>query len=271
MDSAKIIGVISIKGGVGKTTTTVNLGSALSEMGKKVLIVDTNYSAPNLALHLGLVKPDASTIHDVLIGKAPIEKAIYEYDGGFHFIPGALNPAAGKIDIFSLKKKLRDLRGNYDFILLDSSPTMNNELLSTIIASDSLIVVTSPDYPTLSCTIKAVKVAKQKNTPIDGIIINKERGKSFELKTEDIEELADVPVIAKVKDDIKVLEALSEATPSVILAPRSNSSIEFKKLAAAMIGQEYQDSNMFSKLFNFFHFKKDKHEINRLVMAKGQK
>lgn len=271
MDSAKIIGVISIKGGVGKTTTTVNLGTALSEIGKKVLIVDTNYSAPNLALHLGLVKPDGATIHDVLMGKAPLEKAIYEYDGGFHFIPGSLNPAAGKIDIFALKKKLKELKSNYDFILLDSSPTMNNELLSTIIASDSLIVVTSPDYPTLSCTIKAVKVARQKNTPIAGIIINKERGKNFELKTEDIEELAEVPVIAKINDDIKILEALSEATPSVISSPRSNSSMEFKKLAAAMIGQEYQDSNMFSKLFSFFHFKKDKHEINRLVMAKSQK
>lgn len=271
MDSAKVIGVISIKGGVGKTTATVNLGTALSELGKKVLIIDTNYSAPNLALHLGLVKPEASTIHDVLMGKSPLEKAIYEYEDKFHFIPGSLNPSAGKIDIFALKKKLRELRGNYDFILLDSSPTMNNELLSTIVASDSLIVVTSPDYPTLSCTIKAVKVAKQKNTPIAGIIINKERGKSFELKTEDIEELADVPVIAKIKDDIKVLEALSEATPSVMMSPKSNSSIEFKKLAAAMIGEEYKDNSLAGRLFNFFHFKKDRHEINRLVMSKGKK
>jgi septum site-determining protein MinD len=270
MESGKVIGVISIKGGVGKTTTTVNLGSALSEMGKKVLIVDTNYSAPNLALHLGLVKPEAATIHDVLMGKAPIEKAIYEYNGAFHFIPGSLTPQAGKIDIFALKKKLREFKNNYDIILLDSSPTMNNELLSTIIASDSLLVVTSPDYPTLSCTIKAVKVARQKNTPIAGIIINKERGKKFELTTEDIEELADVPVIAKIKDDIKVLEALSEATPSVNLSPRSNSSIEYKKLAAAMIGEEYIDNSILGKLKGIFA-KKEKHEINRLVMSKGKK
>jgi septum site-determining protein MinD len=205
------------------------------------------------------------------MGKAPIEKAIYEYEGGFHFIPGALNPQSGKIDIFALKKKLRELRSNYDVILIDSSPTMNNELLSTIIASDNILVVTSPDYPTLSCTIKAVKVAKQKNTPIIGIIINKERGKGFELTTEDIEELADVPVIAKVKDDINVLEALSEATPSVLLSPRSNSSIEYKKLAAALIGEEYEDKSFFGKLKKLFPVKKEKHEINRLVLSKGKK
>jgi septum site-determining protein MinD len=271
MENSKVIGVISIKGGVGKTTTTVNLAAALAGLGQKTLVVDANYSAPNLALHLGLVKPEAATIHDVLTGRSNLDKAIYEHDSGFHFIPGTLNPQNAKIDIFSLKKKLKEIKSNYDVILIDSSPTLNNELLSTIIASDQLLVVTSPDYPTLSCTIKAVKVAKQKNTPIAGIVLNKGRGKSFELSTEDIEELAEVPVIAKVNDDIKILEALSEATPSVILNPTSSSSIEYKKLAAALIGQEYEDPRILGKLFNFFHFKKDKHEINRLVMAKGKK
>jgi len=263
------IGVISIKGGVGKTTAAVNLGAALADRGKKVLIVDANFSAPNLALHLGLVKPDAATIHDVLMGKMPIQKSIYEHEAGFHFIPGALNPQPGKIDIYALKKKLKDLKNDYDIVILDSSPTLNNELLSTIIASDRLLVVTSPDYPTLSCTIKAVKVAKQKNTPIAGLILNKSRGKSFELKTEDIEELAEVPVIAKIKDDVKMLEALSEAMPSVITNPRSNTSIEYKKLAAALVGEEYKETNIFSKLKNIFSAR-EKHEINRLVFSKGK-
>lgn len=271
MEQAKTIGVISIKGGVGKTTTAVNIGAALAELGKKVLLVDANYSAPNLALHLGLVKPEAATIHDVLTGKSAIEKAIYEYEGGFHFIPGSLNPQSGKIDIFALKKKLKELKSNYDVILLDSSPTLNNELLSSIIASDELVVVTSPDYPTLSCTIKAVKVAKQKNTPITGIILNKGRGKSFELSTEDIEELADVPVIAKVNDDVRIIESLSEATPSVNLNPNSRTSIEYKKLAAALMGEEFRDNSIMGKLKSIFSLGKEKHEINRLVMAKSKR
>ena len=267
----KTIGVISIKGGVGKTTAAVNIGAALAQFGKKVLIVDANFSAPNLALHLGLVKPEASTIHEVLMGKMPIQKAIYEHEAGFHFIPGALNPQPGKIDAYALKKKLKDLKNDYDVVVIDSSPTLNNELLSTLIASDQLLVVTSPDYPTLSCTIKAVKVAKQKNTPIAGLILNKGRGKKFELKTEDIEELAEVPVIAKINDDVKIIEALSVAMPSVIVNPRSNSSVEYKKLAAALIGEEYKDPNIFRRLKNIFPFAKEKHEINRLIFAQGKK
>jgi len=66
MNDGKIIGVISLKGGVGKTTTVANLGASLAkDFNKKVLVVDANFSAPNLGLHLGLVDPK-TTIHDVL-------------------------------------------------------------------------------------------------------------------------------------------------------------------------------------------------------------
>ena len=122
---AKVIGIISIKGGVGKTTTVTNLGAALSQIGKKVLLVDANYSAPNLGLHFGLVRPDSATIHDVLINKASIKHATYEHEAGFHFIPGALVPrASDRIDIYRLKNRLKDIKDDYDFILIDSSPTL---------------------------------------------------------------------------------------------------------------------------------------------------
>jgi len=248
----KTIGVISIKGGVGKTTVTSNLGAVLAnDFGKKVLIVDANFSAPNLGLHFGLIKPENATIHDVVVGKSPIEKATYVHDSGFHFVPGSL-VASGKIDVYALKKKLRDFKKNYDIVLIDSSPTLNSEILATMVASDELLVVTSPDYPTLSCTIRAVKLAKQKNIPIAGLILNKQRGKSFELGIEDIEELSEVPVIAALPDDSKVLEALSLATPVSLHAPKKGISIEYKKLAAALIGETYEDPRFFMKLKNMF-------------------
>ena len=266
---SKVIGVISIKGGVGKTTVTTNIGAVLAkEFGKKVLLIDANFSAPNLALHFGLVKPQA-TMHDVVSGKTDFEKAIYVHDLGFHFVPGALN-ASGKFDVFGLKKKLKDIRNNYDVILIDSSPTLNSEMLAAIVASDELLVVTSPDYPTLSCTIRATKLAKSKNTPILGLILNKQRGKNFELSVNDIEELAEVPVLAVLKDDIKVLEALSETVPVSIYAPKSNTGTEYRKLAAALIGEEYKDPSFFGKLKNIFGKSIKKEEINRAVFQKDR-
>jgi len=266
---SKVIGVISIKGGVGKTTVTTNLGAVLAkEFGKKVLLIDANFSAPNLGLHFGLVKPQA-TLHDVVSGKSEFDKAIYVHEAGFHFVPGALN-ASGKFDVFALKKKLKDIRNNYDVILIDSSPTLNAEMLSAIIASDELIVVTGPDYPTLSCTIRATKLAKSKNTPILGMVLNKKRGKNFELSIEDIEELADVPVLAVLKDDDKVLEALSETTPVSLYAPRSNAGIEFRKLAAALIGETYEEPGIWAKIKGMFGGKYSKEEINRTIFHKDR-
>jgi len=247
----KTIGIISIKGGVGKTTVASNLGAVLAnDFGKKVLIVDANFSAPNLGLHFGLIKPENATIHDVVKGRTSIEKATYVHDAGFHFIPGSL-VASGKIDVYALKKKLRNFKKNYDIVLIDSSPTLNSEILATMVASDELLVVTSPDYPTLSCTIRATKLAKQKNVPILGLVLNKKRGKNFELDLEDIEELAEVPVVASLPDDFKVLEALSLATPVSLHAPRKNISKEYRKLAAALVGEEHSEG-FFDKLKRMF-------------------
>ncbi len=266
---AKVIGVISIKGGVGKTTVTTNLGAVIAqEFGKKTLLIDANFSAPNMGLHFGLVKPQAS-IHDVVMGKTDIEKATYIHDSGFHFIPGSLN-ANGKIDVFALKKKIKEIKDKYDVIILDSSPTLNAEMLSTIVASDELIVVTSPDYPTLSCTIRATKLAKQKNTPILGLVVNKKRGKKFELDLADIEELAGVPVLAVIEDHDQVLEALSATVPISLYAPRSNIGVEYRKLAGCIIGEEYKDPRFFSRLASMFKKDISREEINRSIFQKDR-
>lgn len=262
---AKIIGVISIKGGVGKTTTVSNLGAVLSnEFNQKVLLVDANFSAPNLGLHLGIINPKV-TIHDVLMDNASVSEAIYEHeDFGFHIMPA--NLLYRKINPYKLKEKLMKLRNDYDVILIDSSPNLNDEILSTILASDELLVVTTPDYPTLSATMHAVKVAKRKNTAITGLIINNVRGKKYELSIEDIEDATDTPVIALLPDDIKILEALSHTTPAVLHTPLSDAAIEYKKLGACLIGQTFKDPRLKSKIKKIFNRKLRKDEVNRLVL-----
>src|SRR3989338_2648336 len=95
----KVIGIISLKGGVGKTSSVANLGAALAGFGKKVLVVDANFSG----LHLGLPNPE-STLHDVLLNRASINEAIYEHGAGFHLIPGAY--ISRKVNHFGLKEKI---------------------------------------------------------------------------------------------------------------------------------------------------------------------
>lgn len=257
----KIIGIISIKGGVGKTSVVSALGAAIAnQFNKKVLLIDGNFSAPNLALHLGLIDPDV-TIHHVLNNKTSAEKAIYEISHNFHIMPGSL--IYEKINPYKLKNKIKHLKDVYDIILIDSSPTLDEEILATMIASDELFVVTTPDLVTLSTTLRAIKLAKERKTPINGLILNKVFNKDFELSLDDIEKAADCKVLAVLPHEINILEALSKCVPSSLLK-KSDSTFEYIKLAAALIGEDYKDPRLKFKL-NKLIGKIPKQEINRTI------
>jgi len=246
--AGKIIGVISIKGGVGKTTTVSNLAAALThDFGKKVLAVDANFTSPNLGLHLGLTNPKPN-LHSVLANKSLVKEAIYHHDYGFDILPTSL--INYQINPFMLKSKIGSLKKNYDYILIDSSPNLNTEMLSTILTSDEIVVVSTPDYPTLSCTLKAVKVAKAKKTIIKGIVINKVKDKHYELNVEDIEKSTGVPVIGVIKDNNRVVESLSHVTPVSLFSPVSNPSIGFKTTAAIISESFYKKPGAIKRTFN---------------------
>lgn len=261
--AGKVIGIISLKGGVGKTTTVSALGAVLAnDFKKKVLLIDANFSAPNLALHFGMVDPE-KTLHHVLNEDAEIYEAIHEVEHGFHIIPGSL--LYDKTRVLKLKDKIQKLKRVYDIILIDSSPSLNDEILATMMASDELIVITTPDYPTLSTTLRAAIVAKRNRTPIIGIVLNKVRNKHFELSLEEIEKATDIKVLAVLPDDTNILESLAKTVPSIIHKPHANSSVEYKKLAAALIGEKYNDKRFRTKMKSilFGKQKKTRQDMNR--------
>ncbi len=260
----KVIGIIAIKGGVGKTTTVANLGTILSkEHSKKILVVDGNFSAPNLGLHFGITKPE-KTLHRVLLNRAKIDEAIIEHSENLHILPSAF--ISRKVNPFKLKEKIDKIKNSYDLVLIDSSPTLNEEILSTMIASDELLAITTPDYPTLSTTLRAVRLAKQKKTPITGLILNKARNKKFELSIEDIEKAAETPILAVLPDDIKILESLSLTRPAAIDFKSSKAVIEYKKLAAALVGEKYSDKRISHKLKRLFSRSIPKEVVNRELL-----
>ncbi len=264
MKHAKIIGFISVKGGVGKTTAVANLGLILSkDYNKKVLIVDANLSGPNLALHFGFTKPQ-NTLHDVLDGKVKIQKAIYEHTSGLHLLPASL--MSRKVDTKRLTNYITSLRSFYDLILIDSSPAMNKELESAIDVSDELFVLTTPDYVTLASTLHTLKAAKTRRTHVSGIIINKARGKRYELSLDDIQEATKMPVVSVLYDNSKIIEALSRNNPIAAVFPLSDAAVEYKKLAAALIGDRYTDTRLKSKIKTAFSKRLSQDEVNRAII-----
>jgi septum site-determining protein MinD len=255
----KTIGVISLKGGVGKTSVVVALGSAMADLGKKVLLVDANLSAPNLGVHLDVLNPEV-TLHHVLCKKAHLKHAVHKLDK-FDLLPASLFERV-QVNPLRLKEKLRYTRKKYDVVLIDSSPALNDETLAVMLASDELVVVTTPDYPTLSTTLKAVKKAQQRDAPIVGLILNKVHDKNFEISLEDIENTLDLPILAVIPHDLNVLKALSQFIPSTDFKKNSKSSEEYRRLAASLLGERYKPTKL-KKLFRWINPKKQ--DINREI------
>ncbi len=258
----KTIGIVSIKGGVGKTTLASSLASSLvNHFGKKVLLVDANYSAPNLGIHMDLLSPD-KTIHDVLANKSRIKSAIYNRFG-VDLIAGSYSSQL-VFNPLKLRDKLRIVKDDYDFIILDSSPSMNEELLSTMLAADHLFIVSTPDYPTLYCSMKAAKLAKQRGRPIAGMILNKIRDPSYELKLKEIEETTEIPVIARIPDEKTASRSLFTRIPMPLYNKRSGFSKEIIDLCTALTYQKERRSLLG---FLFADFKRE--EVNRQILKEN--
>ncbi|RME54883.1 hypothetical protein D6777_02300 [Candidatus Woesearchaeota archaeon] len=262
----KIIGIVSIKGGVGKTSCTANLGAALAtEFNKDVLMIDANFSAPNLGIHVGVIEPDI-TIHDVMKGKTKVKDAIINHEHGFDIIPASL--LYKKIDHNKLKQKIQHLKKSYDFILIDSSPNMKDEMIATILAADEILIITSPDYPTLSTTLMAVKLANQKNTPVIGIIVNRVKKRRYELTVDEIERTVEIPVLGVLPEDTNVAKSIAETVPVILYQPKSKAAVEFKKIAACIAGEEFKDPRLWHRVKAKFK-QKPKEEVNRVLYKNG--
>lgn len=258
---SRVIGVVSIKGGVGKTTTAVNLATVLAnDFNKKVLLVDANYYAPNLNFHLGILDP-INTLNDVFQNKIKIFDAVYKHNLNFHFIASSL--LSRQIDPMKLRNQIKTIRSFYEVIILDSSPSLNDEMLSVMLSSDELVVVTTPDYATLSTTLKAVRVAKQRGIPINGLVLNKVRKNKCELSLEDIEKATGTHILGIVPDEEKTIEAQHSLTPIASYLPNSHMAVEYKHIAATLMHEKYKDTRFLPNLKSFFTKKIGKHEINR--------
>lgn len=125
----KTIGLLSGKGGVGKTSTAINLAAGLQKLGKQSIIIDTNLSTPNVAIHLGSPN-NPITIHNVLQGKHSIHNALVRHPSGIYFIPGSLAlEDMGKLKLSNLKT-IKNLKA--DYLILDGAAGLGKEALATL-------------------------------------------------------------------------------------------------------------------------------------------
>lgn len=236
---ARIISVLSGKGGVGKTTLVSNLGTALIKRGKNVTIIDANVTTPNLSLHLGIPFYPV-TLHDVLKNDVPIESAVYNHHTGLRIIPASLSAEAVKnINVDKLEKALSSLLDKTDIIIVDAAAGLGREALAAIGVADELIVITNPELPAVTDALKTIKIAQDSGTRVLGVVVNRVKGLKHELSMSEIKSMLEVPIISIVPEDLAVPRSIAKKTPVVHHKPRSKSSIQFRRLALRILGEPW--------------------------------
>ena len=229
----KLIAIASAKGGVGKTTILLNLGTALTLFGKNTLILDANLETPALSLHLG-VAHISPTISEVLTNETPLSEAIFQHQSGLNVIAANLTSTVENPEWDNVLPKLKQTA---DLILIDTPTSINNNILKKV---DDAILVTSPDLPAVAATLKTAKKLRNENINIIGTIINRCSNDNTEMSQFDIKQMLNTAIIGFVPDDKKLKKSLKIAHPLVYTDPDSPASISFKKIAANLLGQTYK-------------------------------
>ncbi len=234
----RVIAIISGKGGVGKTTSAINIGAALNSFNKDVVIVDANLNTPNVGVHLGApIVP--VTLNHVLKGKAEIEEAIYEHSSGTKIVPSSLSVKELKNpNIKKLSEVAKKLKKNADFVIFDSAAGFNEDALATINAGEEIIVITNPEMPAVTDALKAVKVARDMGREVKGIVITRHSGAKYEMPLSSIKSMLESPIIGVIPEDSSVKAALTKRDAVVHTAPKSRASIKYKEIAAKILGPE---------------------------------
>jgi septum site-determining protein MinD len=250
-----LIVITSGKGGVGKTTTAINLGAAINHFGKDVLVIDANLTTPNIGIHLNSPEVPVSLNH-VLRNKAEVFEAVYEHKSGLKILPSSISlKELRKIKSKNIGKFKKDFKKISDIVIIDSAAGLGDEASDIVAIADELIVVTNPEMPAITDALKAIKVASEKNKPIKGIIITRVKKNKSELQPETVKEMLECPILGMIPEDISIQEALNERDAVVHTHPSSGAARAYKEIAANLIGEEYDS-------------KKDREKILHRVLKK---
>ncbi len=228
------------KGGTGKTTMVANLGVALAQFGKDVIMIDADITMANLSLILGM-EDIPVTLHDVLAGEADMKDAIYEGPAGVKVIPGGLSlEKIKKARPERLRSIMKDIGQMADFVLIDAPAGLEMTSVTALLIGKELIVVTNPEISAITDSLKTKLIAEKLGTLPLGAVLNRVTNEKTELSQEEIEAILEVPVLAVIPEDPEVKRASAYGVPLVVKNPTSPAAIAIKQLAAKLAGIKWE-------------------------------
>jgi len=247
---SKIIVITSGKGGVGKTTTAINLAAAMNYFGKDVLVIDGNISTPNIGIHLNAPEVPINLNH-VLRGKAEPYEAIYEHESGMKIMPSSLSiKELKRSKLEKLKDFKKDFKDISEIVIVDSAAGLGLEASSAMDIADEIIIVTNPEMPAVTDALKTVKFAEQMKKPIRGIIVTRVRKDKIELTPEVVKEMLESQILGMIPEDDSVKRSINMKGAVMHTHPKSNASRAYKEIAAKLLEVNYDSEKDREKLLD---------------------
>jgi len=242
---AEVIVITSGKGGVGKTTLTANVGIALAQLGKKVLLIDADIGLRNLDMMLGLENRIVYDILDVLEDRVPFEKALVKDKRGFSLWLLPANQRANKdvVDLDKWVKTVAEIKesGNYDYILIDSPAGIEKGFQIAVAPADKAIIVVNPEVSSIRDADRVIGLLESKGKTDYSVVVNRIRWemvkKGAMLSVEDIVDILKAEIIGIIPEEPKLVDFTNKGEP-IVLHKEYPASEAIVDLAKRLMGED---------------------------------
>ncbi|MEK3798016.1 septum site-determining protein MinD [Peribacillus sp. FSL H8-0477] len=236
--------ITSGKGGVGKTTTSANLGTSLAILGKRVCLVDTDIGLRNLDVVMGLENRIIYDLVDVINGRCKIHQALVKdkrFDDLLYLLPAAQTSDKTAVNPEQMKKLIGELKQDYDYVIIDCPAGIEQGFQNAIAGADKAVVVTTPETSAVRDADRIIGlIEKEDHIESPKLVINRIRNhmlKSGEML--DIDEITthlSIDLLGIVVDDDQVIKASNQGEP-IALDPNNRASIAYRNIARRILGE----------------------------------
>ncbi|KIR01891.1 Septum site-determining protein MinD [Lachnospiraceae bacterium TWA4] len=259
---SEVIVVTSGKGGVGKTTTTANVGTGLAMMGKKVVLVDTDIGLRNLDLILGLENRIVYTLVDVIEGKCRLKQALIKDKrlDNLYLLPCAQTREKTAVSPEQMKELTDKLREDFDYVILDCPAGIEQGFKNAIAGADRSLVVTTPEVSAIRDADRIIGLLEASNIQKNELVVNRIRmdlvKKGEMLSIDDVIDVLAISLIGAVPDDENIVISSNQGEP--LVGSNTLAGTAYKNICSRILGEDVPlmslevNQGFFARLKSFF-------------------
>lgn len=258
---SEVIVITSGKGGVGKTTTTANIGTGLAKQGKKVVMIDTDIGLRNLDVVMGLENRIVYNLVDVVEGNCRIKQAMIKDKrySNLYLLPSAQTRDKTSVSPEQMKKLVDELRDEFDYIILDCPAGIEQGFKNAIAAADRALIVTTPEVSAIRDADRIIGLLQANELKKIELVVNRIRMDMVKrgdmMSVDDVIDILAIDLIGVVPDDESIVVATNEGEP--LVGSDTQAGRAYENICRRVTGEdiplmEFDTEGLFKKIINLF-------------------